>query len=78
MEFQSQLGLITLSLSPTRVNHGLGDFLPTTEQVLVQSLQWKIPRHCKSTALVGKNLSFAGCGGLFSVLAGPASISNGV
>jgi regulator of chromosome condensation len=31
------------------------------------------PTQIQNTALVGKKLTFAGCGGQFSVLAGPAS-----
>jgi regulator of chromosome condensation len=36
------------------------------------------PTRLENTALLGKRLNFAGCGGLFSVLAGPASTSNNI
>lgn len=32
----------------------------------------------ENTALVGKVLTFAGCGGQFSVLAGPSPLINGI
>ena len=37
----------------------------------------EVPTLMESKNLVGKILSFAGCGGQFSVIAGPASLSNG-
>jgi len=33
-----------------------------------------VPTQIQNTALAGKNITFAGCGGQFGVLAGPASL----
>jgi regulator of chromosome condensation len=37
-----------------------------------------VPTQIQNTALVGKKITFAGCGGQFGVLAGPAMLPNGV
>jgi regulator of chromosome condensation len=37
-----------------------------------------VPTQIQNTALMGKKITFAGCGGQFSVVAGPASLPNGV
>jgi regulator of chromosome condensation len=36
------------------------------------------PTKLENTALVGKFLTFVGCGGQFSVLAGPSIVTNGI